>query len=398
MARSVRAAKLETRTARLKLPVAKKPVFQRIDDGISLGYRRNATAGTWVLKVPDGKGGAATKAIGKADDFDDADGASVFTFWQAQDRARVLARPTVADAPASIPITVRLAVADYLGWMETKNPRSAADTRQRLEKHFMPTFADRMIADLTKTALERWLGTMVKKMGTADEIRRSKDSANRVLSMVKAALNRAMADPKNGIIDDSPWRSTKPFHQVGQAREVHFSVEQARVLIAAADGDGFRNLLTAGFLTGARYGELAACLVRDFSLATATLNIPGGKTGRRTVILQSEAVEFFARISSGRPKDAPLLMRDCGKPWAKSEQFRPMKAALKEAGLDPDGTFYALRHSYISRAIEHGVPLTVVAENCGTSVRMIEQTYAKTLAEKRREFIERGAPRLGSPM
>lgn len=40
------------------------------------------------------------------------------------------------------------------------------------------------------------------------------------------------------------------------------------------------------------------------------------------------------------------------------------------------------------------MPLTVLAENCGTSVRMIEQTYAKVLASKRREFIASGAPRL----
>ena len=64
------------------------------------------------------------------------------------------------------------------------------------------------------------------------------------------------------------------------------------------------------------------------------------------------------------------------------------------AGLDPEGTFYALRHSYISRAIEAGMPLNVLAENCGTSVRMIEKTYAKVLANKRREFIASGSPRL----
>ena len=34
----------------------------------------------------------------------------------------------------------------------------------------------------------------------------------------------------------------------------------------------------------------------------------------------------------------------------------------------------------------------MIADNCGTSVRMIEKTYAKILAEKRRDFIERGAP------
>jgi hypothetical protein len=46
--------------------------------------------------------------------------------------------------------------------------------------------------------------------------------------------------------------------------------------------------------------------------------------------------------------------------------------ALKNAGLPLDGSMYALGHSYISSAIENGMPLTVLAENCGTSVTTIE--------------------------
>jgi integrase len=71
-----------------------------------------------------------------------------------------------------------------------------------------------------------------------------------------------------------------------------------------------------------------------------------------------------------------------------------MALALERSGLDKEATFYALRHSYISRAIEGEVPLNIIADNCGTSIRMIETTYAKVLAGKRREFIERGAPKL----
>jgi hypothetical protein len=40
------------------------------------------------------------------------------------------------------------------------------------------------------------------------------------------------------------------------------------------------------------------------------------------------------------------------------------------------------------------VPLNIIGDNCGTSIRMIETTYAKVLAGKRREFIERGASSL----
>jgi hypothetical protein len=73
MARRTRAAPLETRTSRLKLPIAKKPIFVKIGPGASLGYRRNQTVGTWVLRVADGKRGNWTKSIGAADDFADAD-------------------------------------------------------------------------------------------------------------------------------------------------------------------------------------------------------------------------------------------------------------------------------------------------------------------------------------
>ena len=49
MARRPRASQLETRTARLKLPVRQKPyAFTTIAPGIALGYRRNAGGGVWV--------------------------------------------------------------------------------------------------------------------------------------------------------------------------------------------------------------------------------------------------------------------------------------------------------------------------------------------------------------
>src|SRR3954451_14292772 len=92
MARSTRSTQLETRSARLKLPVARKPVFVRIGPKIGLGYRRNQTAGTWVARVADGRGGNWTKAIGLADDFEDADRNQVLDFWQAQEKARALGR------------------------------------------------------------------------------------------------------------------------------------------------------------------------------------------------------------------------------------------------------------------------------------------------------------------
>ena len=77
---------------RLILPVAKKPIFTRIAAGVGLGYRRNKTVGAWIIRAADGKGRNWTKAFATADDFEEADGGAILNFWQAQDRARILAR------------------------------------------------------------------------------------------------------------------------------------------------------------------------------------------------------------------------------------------------------------------------------------------------------------------
>src|SRR5262245_45607491 len=94
MARRPRASQVETRTARLKLPVRGKPYsFVTIAPRTALGYRRNRTgAGTWVMRVADGHGGNWLKNVGVADDFQDSDNETILSFHEAQDRARALAR------------------------------------------------------------------------------------------------------------------------------------------------------------------------------------------------------------------------------------------------------------------------------------------------------------------
>jgi hypothetical protein len=74
MARSIRSATLETRSARLRLPLSKVPVFVKIGPKVGLGYRRAKTAGTWVVRLSDGRGRNTRKAIGSADDHEEADG------------------------------------------------------------------------------------------------------------------------------------------------------------------------------------------------------------------------------------------------------------------------------------------------------------------------------------
>ena len=80
MARRVSFAALESRSARLRLKVRRRPYSgPSLARGISLMYRRNGTNGTWVIKASDGHGAYWTKGFALADDFDDADAKNVLT-------------------------------------------------------------------------------------------------------------------------------------------------------------------------------------------------------------------------------------------------------------------------------------------------------------------------------
>src|SRR6478609_3624262 len=113
MARKVRHSSLETRTARLKLAVRRKPYSgPSLARGVALLYRRNKTNGSWVLKASDGHGAYWTKAITEADDHDESNGKTILNFFEAQDQAKKLARGDDGST-GTAPITVDSALKDY---------------------------------------------------------------------------------------------------------------------------------------------------------------------------------------------------------------------------------------------------------------------------------------------
>jgi integrase len=52
-------------------------------------------------------------------------------------------------------------------------------------------------------------------------------------------------------------------------------------------------------------------------------------------------------------------------------------------------TFYALRHSSITRAIKRGLPIRVIAAAHDTSVAMIEQTYGHHITHHTDDLLRR---------
>jgi integrase len=139
----------------------------------------------------------------------------------------------------------------------------------------------------------------------------------------------------------------------------------------------YANLIGA-LLTGCRYQELATLRPSDLDLAADVFTIRASKTGgARSVVLTSEAVEFFRQAAAGKTRNDCLLPRADGLPWGKSHQFRPLRQACKSARIAPAISFHVLRHTHASRLAMKGVPMHVIAAQLGhAGVKMTERHYA----------------------
>jgi len=351
-----------------------------------------------------GIGHYRTITLGLADDFADADGRAVLSYAQAQQAA--LRDITVGAGP----LTVTQAIDDYVAFLDAAG-RPTADARSRAGAHILPKLGKLEVAGLTSPTIRTWLAALADapafvrtKNGAArqfkaaagddgEALRRRRSSANRVLTILKAALNHAYDEGK--VTSNDAWgRRVKPFRSVDAARIRFLTVEEAGRLIDGSEPD-FRTLVEAALQTGARYGELIRLQVEDFNAANGTLHIRKSKSGRaRHVVLTDEGQDFFRSVTVGRASSATMFLRSDGGAWRASHQGRRMADANKVARLDPPITFHGLRHSWASLSVMAGVPLMVVAQNLGhASTRMVEKHYGHLTPSYVTDAIRAGAPR-----
>jgi integrase len=387
MARSVRSSVLENRSNRLKLAIAKKPIFVKIGTGMSLGYRRNETAGTWVLRVADGTGGNWTKAIGHADDYADANGETVLDFWQAQARAQKLAKADHTAQTVGKLITVAEAIDRY----ETHLRIRAKETRNaRTARHRLTTaLAGKPIAMLTVKELTDWRNAMDGKVKPA--------TINRTTTTLKAALNLA-AKEDDRITNAHTWRiGLEAIPNANNSRNVILSDDEVRKIVEAARAIGreWGLYVEIAAITGARPGEIRRLRVGDLLANPPRLQMPVSRKGKGEKKIKDRPLaiteSLAERLATNREPGELLLLNPKGKPWAIRDHTARFKCTAKRAGLDPKVvTFYALRHSAVVRMINKNVPLRVIAANLDTSVVMLERTYSSHISDHS-DAIARGA-------
>jgi integrase len=388
-----------------------------LEAGAALGYRKGSTAGVWLVRVadPSAGGGYRQESLGRADDTLKADGVEVLDYRKAEANARdwIARHHRVAagmepepTATHATPYTIADAIADYLSDYVARGGKALARTKQAADDHILSTLGTTAVGRLTREKLSAWHRALAASPtrlrakpghsrhrnaeGDPDASRRRRPSANRVLTIIKAALNHAHAEGKVTCHTDA-WAAVKAFREADNAKVRYLMDDEITRLVNACPPD-FRAIVAGSLMTGCRYGELAAMKAGDFDPQAGTVAIRQSKGGKpRYVALTDEGRAFFQGMAASKRGSALVFERDrvvtqatreapavtTRAAWSKSDQFKLIRAACVAAKIAPAVSFHELRHTYASRLAMRGVPMGVIAAQLGRSdTRMTERHYA----------------------
>lgn len=418
MARRVKEKNLVTRDSRKKLPMRSEPHWRLLESGLHLGYRKMPKGGTWV-------GRRFTEArlykevrLGVADDLQDADGKTTLNFDQAQKAARKWfedekRKEAGEDEVFDGRYTVADAMRDYMAHYSVEGKGIAA-TQSSINAHILPALGKVEVSKLASKKIADWhrdiaaspamlrTGKAADKRNVrvhdskdADAVRRRRATANRVMTILKAALNYAWKEGKTA--SDTAWRKISPFKNVDAPVVRYLTEEECRRLVNASPDD-LRAIVNGALLSGCRYSELARLIVNDFNPDAGTVTVRLSKSGKvRHIVLTDEGKKFFENAVLNKQGSDFIFLRAGGAPWGNSHQKRPIIEACKNAKIKPAISFHVLRHTHGSLLAMKGVPMPVIAKQLGhADTRMTEKHYAHLSPSYVADTIRQNFPTLGT--
>ncbi|CAG4916112.1 tyrosine-type recombinase/integrase [Paraburkholderia saeva] len=378
------APSITSKTSRDRLQPRREPYFVRIDAGLYLGFRKIAAGseGTWIArKRDDGTGKQVYNSLGAASSLEyDAAVRAANTWANAGTPTRVVAASGT---------TVKSAVEAYVTNRRLhKGEASAADAERRFKRLvYSRPIANIELSKLKAKDIKAWVADQLPsdlEAAEPDALRRAKDSSNRSLASLKAALNLAF---KEGLVaSNAAWANVSKFPSVARKRDGFLTREQRADLLAESEDD-LAQFMRGLLLTAARPGELANANVSDFNRHRGTLALDG-KTGPRVISLSRSAIELLSEVSKDRIAAAPLFETFDKKKWWVGRWSRDFRKVADACGLTLETCAYCLRHTAISEMLMAGMSPFIVAKIAGTSTKMIDDHYGHITVEKARELLD----------
>jgi integrase len=393
--------KIDTKTARAKLPPADKLLYVDAARGCDLGYRKpKAGAGSWYVRALNGEGGYWVKRVACADDVEAANGKDVLSFAQALDLARRLGRGEAGDdgADSSSPLTVAGAVAQYAADLKARGGGAANATF--IKFHMSRELGAKVLSLTTPRDWRAWRDGIVAS-GTIKPT-----SINRLRKSVMAAMNLAARLDARIAANAEAWRrGFEALPNADRARDgVVLDDSTIRAIVAGVAAMVSEPVaLHVEILAqcGSRTSQVSRLNVGDL-LDNDRLAMPSSKKGssvrkidRRPIPIGRSLWGRLQAAAGGRGGAEPLLQTD-GRRVTDKDYREVFRAVVTGLGLDGAVVVpYCLRHSCIVRGLLASVPVRVIAAGADTSVVQIERNYSRFIADSADTVARRGLLDLG---
>ena len=341
-----------------------------------LGVRVRPTGGKSYVMLHDAGGGSRRASLGP-----------VAAMGIAQARRECLARQAAgATEREAAPARVVPAFRDFvdgewkLAHFKRYKPSTKKGVRALLETRLLPAFGASPLDWIAPAHVRRWF---------ADFSRTAPGNANHALSLLRRIMNFAIA---RGHIEKNPTQGIRPNRRPPLTR--FLSREEIGRLHKALDeqarrGERFRqpaDIVRLLLLTGCRRSEIVR--LRWSEVRDRALMLADGKTGPRTVPLNSQARRILARQPRGESEFVFPSSLDPSR--SRHPDLSLWYRVRREAGIE-DVRLHDLRHTHASHAVMNGVPVPVVARLLGHSNVRMTMRYAH-LADR---DIEAAAERVG---
>jgi integrase len=289
---------------------------------------------------------------------------------------------------------------------EAPSARRYNEVISTIERYGLPFFKGKTFDDINNALMQEFMNW---RRNNSKRAVSSPATVNKDLSALKAFFKWSF---RNGQVD-RPIEFDKP--RIKLNRRTHFDATDWSKLTrflrewvkqgATGEGGGKlreRNLLTSYVLilanTGIRVGEARMLRWRDVHTEKDNKDSPivvlsvKGKTGEREVIARDfEVWGYFERVRTmreielkGKVKpDEYVFCNRAGEPigsFKKGFQNMVAKAGVEYDTFGQRRTIYSLRHTYATFRLREGTHHFHLAQNMGTSVKMLEEYYGHVVS------------------
>jgi integrase len=262
-----------------------------------------------------------------------------------------------------------------------KKPTSIETDKRVWELHVVPRLGKAKVADVTRADVSRLHAEMAE----------TPYQANRLLAVLSKAFN--LAEVWGWRQDGSnPCRHVQRYRE--EKRERYLSpTELGRLddaLVEAADAQLETAAAIAAIrlliLTGCRVGEILTLQWSEVDFEQKCLRLADSKTGRKTVYLNTAALQVLAGIE--RADENPYVIEGSKPGNHLVGLTRTWFRIRRRAGL-AEVRLHDLRHTYASIGAGMGLSLPIIGKLLGHTQPVTTQRYAHLAADPMRQAAER---------